>query len=40
MLPLAILALVPQFVTKTYIMGILCRMLLYITLAGSLNVIN
>lgn len=36
----AILALAPQFVTKTYIMGILCRILLYITLAGSLNVIN
>lgn len=35
-----ILAFVPQFVTKTYIMGILCRMLLYVTLAGSLNVIN
>lgn len=36
----AILAFAPQFVTKTYIMGILCRILLYITLAGSLNVIN
>ena len=37
---LVILAFAPQFITKTYIMGILCRILLYITLAGSLNVIN
>lgn len=40
LLSLATLVLLPQFVTRTYVMGILCRILLYITLAGSLNAIN
>lgn len=37
---LVILAVLPMFVTKSYMMGVLCRILLYATLAGSLNVIN
>ena len=32
--------LVPRMFTSSYIMGIICRILLYTTLAGSLNVIN
>lgn len=35
-----ILALIPVVVTKSYQMGVLCRILMYTTLAGSLNVIN
>lgn len=37
---IVILALIPVFVTKNYQMGVLCRILLYSTLAGSLNAIN
>lgn len=37
---LAILAVLPQFITASYTMGILCRILMYTVLAGSLNVIN
>lgn len=37
---LVILAVLPMFIAKSYMMGILCRILLYATLAGSLNVIN
>lgn len=37
---IAILALMPVFVRQSYYMGILCRILLYATLAGSLNAIN
>lgn len=37
---IVVLAIVPLFVTKSYTMGVLCRILLYATLAGSLNVIN
>lgn len=36
----AILALMPLVVRQSYYMGILCRILLYATLAGSLNAIN
>lgn len=34
------LALVPQFTSKSYFMGVMCRILLYTVLAGALNVIN
>ena len=34
------LVLVPQFSSKSYFMGIMCRILLYTVLAGALNVIN
>lgn len=37
---IAILALMPLVVRQSYYMGILCRILLYATLAGSLNAIN
>lgn len=37
---IAILALIPLVVRQSYYMGILCRILLYATLAGSLNAIN
>lgn len=37
---IVILSLVPMVITKSYQMGVLCRILLYATLAGSLNVIN
>ena len=37
---IGILALLPMVVSKTYILGLLCRVLMYATLAGSLNVIN
>lgn len=37
---IAILALMPLVVRQNYYMGILCRILLYATLAGSLNAIN
>ena len=37
---LVILAVLPLFITASYIMGILCRILMYTVLAGSLNVIN
>ena len=36
----AILAVLPLFISKSYTMGVLCRILLYATLAGSLNAIN
>lgn len=32
--------IIPLFVNKSYIMGIFCRVFMYATLAGSLNVIN
>ena len=35
-----IMALVPTVITKSYQMGVLCRILMYATLAGSLNIIN
>jgi branched-chain amino acid transport system permease protein len=35
-----VVLLVPRIFTSSYIMGIICRILLYCTLAGSLNVIN
>ena len=35
-----LLALLPLVITKNYLMGVVCRILLYATLAGSLNVIN
>ena len=37
---IAVLALIPLVVRQSYYMGILCRILLYATLAGSLNAIN
>ncbi len=37
---LVILAVLPMFIRQSYLMGILCRILLYATLAGSLNAIN
>jgi len=37
---IAILAILPLVVTSSYAMGILCRILMYTVLAGSLNVIN
>lgn len=37
---LIVLALLPFVFTKSYILGVFCRMLLYATLAGSLNAIN
>lgn len=37
---LVVLAILPMFIRKSYVMGILCRILLYATLAGSLNAIN
>ncbi len=37
---LGIFLLLPLLITKTYILGLLCRVLMYATLAGSLNVIN
>ena len=37
---IAVLALMPLVVRQSYYMGILCRILLYATLAGSLNAIN
>ncbi|MDW7671590.1 MAG: branched-chain amino acid ABC transporter permease [Bacillota bacterium] len=37
---LAVLLALPQLVNSNYIMGIICRMLLYSVLAGSLNAIN
>ena len=37
---IAVLALIPLVVRQSYYMGILCRSLLYGTLAGSLNAIN
>lgn len=37
---IAVLAVLPMFIRQSYLMGILCRILLYATLAGSLNVIN
>lgn len=37
---IAILAVLPLFISKSYTMGVLCRILLYATLAGSLNAIN
>ena len=37
---IVILAAVPFFVDSSYVMGILCRILMYTVLAGSLNVIN
>ena len=37
---LVILAVFPLVFTKSYILGVMCRILLYATLAGSLNVIN
>lgn len=39
-LGIALLALIPQLNLKSYYMGVLCRILLYTILAGSLNVIN
>ncbi len=39
-LGIALLALIPLFNLKSYYMGVLCRILLYTILAGSLNVIN
>ena len=44
-LPLILAAIVflivlPQFISSSYTMGILCRILMYTVLAGSLNVIN
>jgi branched-chain amino acid transport system permease protein len=35
-----ILAILPFFNLKSYYMGVLCRILMYVILAGSLNVIN
>ena len=35
-----ILAIIPFFTTRNYILGVLCRILLYTILAGSLNAIN
>lgn len=35
-----VLALAPMVIHQSYLMGILCRILLYATLAGSLNAIN
>lgn len=37
---IALLALAPLVIRQSYLMGILCRILLYATLAGSLNAIN
>ena len=37
---LVLLLFVPVFFPKSYVMGILCRILMYATLAGSLNAIN
>lgn len=37
---LVILAILPLFNLKSYYMGVLCRILMYVILAGSLNVIN
>lgn len=37
---IVILAVMPFFIDSSYIMGILCRILMYAVLAGSLNVIN
>lgn len=34
------LAVLPLFIESSYVMGILCRILMYTVLAGSLNVIN
>lgn len=39
-LGIALLAAIPQLNLKSYYMGVLCRILLYTILAGSLNVIN
>lgn len=35
-----LLAIFPQVYPKSYVMGIMCRIFMYIILAGSLNVIN
>lgn len=35
-----LLLVLPLFVAKTYVLGLFCRVLMYATLAGSLNVIN
>jgi len=40
LLSLTALLLLPLWISRSYIMGILCRTLLYVVLAGSLNVIN
>lgn len=37
---LCVLFLLPMVIAKNYILGLLCRVLMYATLAGSLNVIN
>ena len=37
---LAVLAILPLLISSSYTMGILCRILMYTVLAGSLNVIN
>lgn len=37
---LAMLFVLPLVITKSYTMGVACRILMYATLAGSLNVIN
>ena len=37
---LAVLIVVPFTIQSSYVMGIVCRILLYATLAGSLNIIN
>lgn len=37
---IVLLALLPLVIESSYMMGILCRILMYVVLAGSLNVIN
>lgn len=40
LLSIIALALLPQVYSKSYFMGIMCRILMYTVLAGALNVIN
>ncbi|MBI9096545.1 MAG: branched-chain amino acid ABC transporter permease [Sphaerochaeta sp.] len=37
---LVFLSLFPLFTDKSYVMGVMCRILMYATLAGALNIIN
>jgi branched-chain amino acid transport system permease protein len=40
LLLLVFLSLFPLFTDKSYIMGVMCRILMYATIAGALNIIN